>query len=162
MWLIIRNEATRIPFDAAQAMCWAEMSASVQWVATRATVAPSACASRSLRSVPIPGSSSTATAAFETAATAASISSSSRWSDSPYWIEEPPSPSPWVTSITSTPARSSPPAIAVTCCGVKLWRTECIPSRSEESSSVSALMRPPPFPAAGAPAARRRPRRRRS
>jgi hypothetical protein len=35
MWLIIKKPETSIPRSLALAMCWAAMSASVQWVATR-------------------------------------------------------------------------------------------------------------------------------
>ncbi len=41
-WDIIRNPATSMPRSRAAAMCWAEMSASVQWVATRTERTPSA------------------------------------------------------------------------------------------------------------------------
>ena len=40
MWLIIRKPTASMPSSRAAAMCSAEMSASVQWVATRTTVAP--------------------------------------------------------------------------------------------------------------------------
>ena len=60
MWLIIRKPTACIPFAAAQAMCCSAMSASVQWVATRATDAPSAWARLSRARVPMPGSSSAA------------------------------------------------------------------------------------------------------
>src|SRR6266508_3276835 len=60
MWLIIRKPTAVIPCAAAQAMCCSAMSASVQCVATRATLAPSACARRRRASVPMPGSSSAA------------------------------------------------------------------------------------------------------
>ncbi len=118
MWLIIRNPIGSISCSAAHAMCCWAMSASVQCVATRATEAPSACAAFKSVSVPIPGSSSAAIRASCTAPAAASISAASGWAERPYWIEEPPTPSPCETSITSTPARSSPAATAATCSGV--------------------------------------------
>ena len=42
MWLIIRKPDDVHAELAGGAMCWAEMSASVQWVATRTMRAPSA------------------------------------------------------------------------------------------------------------------------
>ena len=49
------------------------------------------------------------------AATAAAMSSRSSVPEKPYWKELPPRPSPWVTSMTGTPAASRPPTTAVTC-----------------------------------------------
>ena len=40
MWLIIRKPDTSMPSSRAVAMCWAETSASVQWVATRTERTP--------------------------------------------------------------------------------------------------------------------------
>ena len=77
MWLIIRKPTVSIPSSRAAAMCSAPMSASVQWVATRTTVAPARWASLRLRTVPIPGSSSVATLARVTVAATASIHSRS-------------------------------------------------------------------------------------
>ena len=42
MWLIIRKPETSMPSSRAVAMCWAETSASVQWVATRTERTPRA------------------------------------------------------------------------------------------------------------------------
>ena len=47
--------------------------------------------------------------------------------------EEPPRPSPWVTSITGTPAASSAATIALTSSLVNWWRLWCDPSRSDVS-----------------------------
>src|SRR6516165_9328722 len=82
------------------------MSASVQWVPTRTTVAPARCASLRSRTLPTPGSSRVATFAFRTAAATASIHSRSVCAPNPYTQLEPDSPSPWATSIESTPAAS--------------------------------------------------------
>ena len=64
MWLIIRNPETSMPSSRAVAMCWAETSASVQWVATRTDRTPSAWACLSSSMVPMPGSSSVVRRAF--------------------------------------------------------------------------------------------------
>ncbi len=85
MWLIIRKPIANISFSRAQAMCWAEMSASVQWVATRTAAAPRSSAASSMWIVPIPGSSNTAISAFSVAATAASTRSRSAAAANPYW-----------------------------------------------------------------------------
>ena len=49
-----------MPMSRAAAKCWSETSASVQWVAIRATDAPASRAIRRSSTVPTPGSSSTA------------------------------------------------------------------------------------------------------
>ena len=77
MWLIIRNPTVSIPSSRAAAMWCAEMSASVQCVATRTTLAPARFAAASSRTVPIPGSTSVATRALLTAPATASIHSRS-------------------------------------------------------------------------------------
>jgi len=57
MWLIMRNPTVSMPSSRAVALWCAEMSASVQWVAMRTTLAPARCAALSSRTVPIPGRS---------------------------------------------------------------------------------------------------------
>ena len=46
---------------------------------------------------------------------------------------DPPSPSPWVTSMTGTPAASSAATIDRTSSAVNWWRLWCEPSRSDVS-----------------------------
>ncbi len=58
-------------------MCWREMSASVQWVATRTIRAPAACAAFRSCAVPMPGRSSVAIFACVTTLATASIHSRS-------------------------------------------------------------------------------------
>ena len=52
---------------------------------------------------------------------------------------EPPSPSPCVTSISGTPAASSPHAMARICSSVIWWRFGCMPSRNVMSWTVIFL-----------------------
>ena len=77
MWLIMRNPATSMPRSRAVAMCWAAMSASVQWVATRTERTPSAWARFRSPVVPMPGSSKVVSRARVTAAATAVIQSAS-------------------------------------------------------------------------------------
>jgi hypothetical protein len=90
------------------------MSASLQWVAIRITDTPRSETARMSSAVPIPGSSSAAIRARRAAATAVAISSRSGVAEKPYVNELPPSPSPWVTSSTWTPASSSARTTACT------------------------------------------------
>ena len=64
-------------------MCWAETSASVQWVAIRTERMPSATARLSSAIVPTPGSSSEVGTARSIWAQAASIHSQSVWLPAP-------------------------------------------------------------------------------
>ena len=66
-----------MPFSRAQEMCWAEMSASVQWVAIRTLVTPSALAAFRSAMVPMPGSSRVVSFAFVITSAAAAIHSAS-------------------------------------------------------------------------------------
>jgi hypothetical protein len=59
-WLIMRKPTVSMPRDRASPKCWIETSASVQWVAIRATEAPASRALRRSSIVPMPGTSSTA------------------------------------------------------------------------------------------------------
>ena len=59
-WLIIRKPTVSMPSDRASPKCWIETSASVQWVAIRATEAPASRALRRSSMVPMPGTSRTA------------------------------------------------------------------------------------------------------
>ncbi len=63
-WAIIRKPATSMPSSRAVEMCWAETSASVQWVATRTERMPSSAARRRSAIVPTPGSNSVVGTAF--------------------------------------------------------------------------------------------------
>lgn len=72
-----------MPISRAAAMCWAEMSASVQWVATRTERTPSAYAVFSSWMVPTPGSSSVVNRARSRTSAAASIHSQSVWEPGP-------------------------------------------------------------------------------
>lgn len=83
MWDIIRNPATSMPSSRAAAMCWAEMSASVQWVAMRTERMPSAWACSRSCTVPMPGSSRVVGIASRTASVTASIHSQSVWAPTP-------------------------------------------------------------------------------
>lgn len=58
-------------------MCWAEMSASVQWVAIRTLVTPSARAALRSAMVPMPGTSSVVSRAVVSTSAAAAIQSAS-------------------------------------------------------------------------------------
>ena len=62
-WAIIRKPTVSMPRSRAAWKCCTDTSASVQWVAIRATDAPAWCAARRSSAVPTPGSSSTAIAA---------------------------------------------------------------------------------------------------
>lgn len=77
MWDIIRNPATSMPNSRAAAMCWAAMSASVQWVATRTERMPIRCACRRSCSVPMPASNSVVGTAWWVTSATASIYSQS-------------------------------------------------------------------------------------
>ena len=83
MWLIIRKPDTSMPSSRALAMCWAAMSPSVQWVATRTEVTPRSWARSRFSMVPMPGSSSVVSRAFLTTAATAPIHSSSVWAPGP-------------------------------------------------------------------------------
>lgn len=83
MWDIIRNPATSMPSSRAAAMCWAEMSASVQWVAMRTERIPRECARLRSLTVPMPGSSRVVGVACRTASVTASIHSQSVWAPTP-------------------------------------------------------------------------------
>ena len=78
-WLIMRNPDTSMPSSRAVAMCWAAMSASVQWVATRTDRTPRAWACLRSWMVPMPGRSRVVRRARVTAAAAASIHCRSVW-----------------------------------------------------------------------------------
>ena len=82
-WASIRNPTVSMPRPRAAAKCWTETSASVQWVAIRATDAPASRASRRSSTVPTPGSSSTAIRAARASSTAALISEISSTSEKP-------------------------------------------------------------------------------
>ena len=56
-WLIIKKPTVSMPSDRASPKCWIETSASVQWVAIRATEAPASLALRRSSIVPMPGTS---------------------------------------------------------------------------------------------------------
>ena len=79
----MRKPTASMPSSRAAPKCCAATSASVQWVAIRATVAPASCASRRSRTVPTPGSSSTAIWARVASSTAARISWSSSTRENP-------------------------------------------------------------------------------
>ncbi len=72
-----------MPRSRASAMCWADTSASVQWVATRTEVTPSAWARRRSAAVPMPGSSSVVSRARSRTSAAASSHSQSVWAPGP-------------------------------------------------------------------------------
>ena len=77
------TSAGSMPRSRAAAKCWTDTSASVQWVAIRATDAPASRASRRSSTVPTPGSSSTAIRAARASSTAARISEISSTSEKP-------------------------------------------------------------------------------
>ena len=66
-----------MPSSRAAPKCWIDTSASVQWVAILATLAPTSCARFRSVIVPTPGSSSTAIRAALASSTAAAIRSNS-------------------------------------------------------------------------------------
>src|SRR6266540_336985 len=152
MWAIIRKPIASMPLSRAQRMCCSQMSASVTWVAMRATEAPLAAASSRSATVPMPGSSSTASRALGMAARAAASSFSCGSSERPYCSDEPPSPSPWETSTVSSPAASRPPAMRATCSAVNWCALAWLPSRRVESITRtwrSGTGLHPPGPPAG-------------
>ncbi len=73
-WASIRKPTVSMPRSRAAPKCWTDTSASVQWVAMRATAAPAWCAFFRSATVPTPGSSSTAMRAAVASSTAARIS----------------------------------------------------------------------------------------
>ena len=77
MCAIMRNPDTSIPSSRAVSMCWAAMSASVAWVATRTERTPRSYARRSSCSVPMPGRSSVVSTASPATSAAAAIHSQS-------------------------------------------------------------------------------------
>src|SRR6266540_2420438 len=152
MWANMRKPITSMPWSRAQRMCCSQMSASVTWVAMRATEAPWAAASSRSATVPTPGSSSTASLALGIAARAAASSLPWGSSERPYCSDEPPSPSPWETSTVSTPAASRPPAMRATWSAVNWCALAWLPSRKVESitrTCRSGTGRHLPFLAAG-------------
>ena len=72
----------------------------------RTTSAPRSTASLNSGLVPKPGSKSTAIFAALQTSLAALISSISEVRENPYWIDDPPRPSPCEISMTGTPALS--------------------------------------------------------
>ena len=74
LWLSMRNPTVSMPSARAAAKCWSETSASVQWVAMRATEAPAAWAFFSSCTVPRPGSMRMAILAWVASSTAAAMS----------------------------------------------------------------------------------------
>ncbi len=83
MWAIIRNPTASMPSRLARRMCWSAMSASVQWVAIRATWTPRSAMSRRSSATPIPGRSRTAILARVAAPTAAETRSRSSVPEKP-------------------------------------------------------------------------------
>ena len=83
MWAIIRNPTASMPRRLARRMCCSAMSASVQWVAIRATATPRSAMSRRSSATPIPGRSRTAILAVVAAPTAAETSSRSSVPEKP-------------------------------------------------------------------------------
>lgn len=74
---IIRNPTVSRPISRARPKCWTEMSASVQCVAMRHTLAPFACAALMSSFTPRPGSIRNAMRAWRAVSTAALMSSCS-------------------------------------------------------------------------------------
>ena len=74
LWASMRNPTVSIPSSRAAPKCWIDTSASVQWVATRATEAPASWAARRWCRVPSPGRMSTAILARVASSTAARMS----------------------------------------------------------------------------------------
>ncbi len=74
LWLSMRNPTVSMPSARAAPKCWIDTSASVQWVAMRATEAPAAWAFFSSCTVPRPGSMRTAILAWVASSTAAAMS----------------------------------------------------------------------------------------
>ena len=72
-----------MPRSRAAAKCWADTSASVQWVAIRATDAPASRACLRSSTVPTPGSSSTAIFAEAASVAAARTRSMSLVAENP-------------------------------------------------------------------------------
>jgi hypothetical protein len=83
MWLIMRKPETSMPSSRALPMCWAEMSASVQWVAIRIDRTPRPYARSSSAMVPMPGSSRVVSTALVMLLAAVSIHSQSVWLPGP-------------------------------------------------------------------------------
>jgi hypothetical protein len=73
LWLSMRNPTVSMPRRRASPKCWIDTSASVQWVAIRATEAPS-CAFLRWCTVPRPGSMRMAILAWRASSTAALMS----------------------------------------------------------------------------------------
>src|SRR5579875_74536 len=95
---------------------------------------------RSSSLVPMPGMCRTASFLSLIQSAAAANSCSSGTLEKPYWNDEPPSPSPCDTSITGTPASTSPLTIARTCSGVNWCAIAWLPSRSVVSHTRGATI----------------------
>ena len=80
---IIRNPTVSMPRFLAMPKCWMDTSASVQWVAMRATEAPASRARRRSSIVPMPGTSRIAILACAASCAAALISWTSSVSEKP-------------------------------------------------------------------------------
>ena len=79
----MRNPTVSMPISRAAAKCCSDTSASVQWVAMRATDAPASRARRRSPMVPTPGSSSTAILARRASSAAAATSLTSSTAEIP-------------------------------------------------------------------------------
>ena len=79
----MRKPTVSMPRSRAAAKCWSDTSASVQWVAIRATDAPASRASFRSSTVPSPGSSSTAIFAAAASSAAARTSRISSVAEKP-------------------------------------------------------------------------------
>jgi hypothetical protein len=99
MWAIMRKPTASRPISLAMPKCCSEMSASVHWVAMRTIPIPASTASLSSLRVPMPGRRRAATLARATLSRAARMRRISSTREKPYWMELPPSPSPWATSM---------------------------------------------------------------
>ncbi len=80
---IIRKPTVSMPRSRARPKCWMDTSASVQWVAILATVAPAWWAPRRSFLVPMPGTSSTAILAWVASSTPATIRAISSTRENP-------------------------------------------------------------------------------
>src|SRR5581483_8374247 len=85
--------------------------------------------------MPMPGMCRTASFLSLTTSAAEARSCSSGTFEKPYWNDEPPRPSPCDTSMTGTPASTSPLTTARTCSGVNWCAMAWLPSRSVVSQT---------------------------
>src|SRR4051812_4976595 len=141
-WAIIRKPTVSRPRFRASPKCCTAMSASVQWVAIRQIDAPLSRATRMSSFTPTPGNIRKAILASRAVSAATVISSCSGVLLKPYVNDEPPRPSPWVTSMTGTPASSRAATIERTSSAVNWWRLWWDPSRRDVSVILTRILHP--------------------